>query len=120
MSSNQHPCKNCSFVAKNAGGLTSHMRKHERETVEAPVMKEKVIPMTMPKPRVAKAQVEPEHKVQPSGICRSCHALPIGSVEVVSLLLVLIFSLTAVLLTSIYALEIQGGQIDELEARLDV
>jgi len=35
-------------------------------------------------------------------LCRSCHALPAGSVELVSLLLVLVFCLSAILLTTTY------------------
>lgn len=49
-------------------------------------------------------------------VCRSCNALPAGSVELVSLLLVLVFSLSAVLLTSGYALQKQATQIQTLEA----
>lgn len=38
-------------------------------------------------------------------VCKDCHVLPIGSVELVGLLLVLVFALSAVLLTSIYVIE---------------
>jgi hypothetical protein len=51
------------------------------------------------------------------GVCRSCHALPAGSMELMALMLVLVFSLTAVLFTSIYALNIQGAKIEALEAQ---
>ena len=51
-------------------------------------------------------------------VCRSCHALPAGSVELVSLLLVLVFALSAVLITSVYALNQQGSQLDDIEAQI--
>ena len=40
-------------------------------------------------------------------VCRSCHALPAGSMEIMALLLVLVFSLSAVLFTSVYALDVE-------------
>ena len=40
-------------------------------------------------------------------VCKDCHHLPIGSVELVGLLLVLVFALSAVLLTSIYVIQTQ-------------
>jgi|GEM_PF-2416304 hypothetical protein len=51
------------------------------------------------------------------GAC-DCHALPIGSIELVSMLLVLIFSLSAVLMTSVYALHIKSNELDVLQARV--
>jgi len=51
-------------------------------------------------------------------VCRSCHALPAGSMELMALMLVLVFSLTAVLFTSIYALEVQGSKVEALEAQV--
>lgn len=54
----------------------------------------------------------------PSGVCQSCHALPAGSMEVTALLLVLVFSLTAVLFTSIYTIRIQQARVAALEAQL--
>lgn len=51
-------------------------------------------------------------------VCRSCHALPVGSIELVSLLLVLVFSLTAVLFTSVYALQTQQAKVAALESQL--
>lgn len=56
---------------------------------------------------------------QAPSVCRSCHALPLGSIELVSLLLVLVFSLSAVLFTSVFALEMQNEQINALEAQLN-
>ncbi|MEK9131207.1 MAG: hypothetical protein AAB429_03795 [Patescibacteria group bacterium] len=58
--------------------------------------------------------------IKSSGICRSCSSLPIGSVELVSLLLVLVFSLAAVLLTSVLALNSQSQEIADLEAQVQV
>jgi cytochrome c biogenesis factor len=53
-----------------------------------------------------------------SGVCQSCHALPAGSMEVTALLLVLVFSLTAVLFTSIYTIRIQQAKVAALEAQI--
>ncbi len=47
--------------------------------------------------------------------CSHCKSLPVGSVELVSLLLVLVFTLSAVLITSVYALHIQGEKLNALE-----
>ena len=51
-------------------------------------------------------------------LCRSCHALPTGSIELVSLLLVLVFALSAVLVTSVYALNRQAGELAALQGQI--
>lgn len=51
-------------------------------------------------------------------VCHACNSLPVGSVELVSLLLVLVFSLSAVLLTSGYALDQQNQRVAEAQAQL--
>lgn len=51
-------------------------------------------------------------------VCHSCNSLPVGSVELVSLLLVLVFSLSAVLITSGYALDQQNQHVAQVEAQL--
>lgn len=51
-------------------------------------------------------------------LCQSCHALPAGSMELVALLLVLVFSLSAVLFTSVYALRTQQARVQSLTAQL--
>ena len=89
-------CTNCGFTAKTAGGLTAHTRRHKT---------------TM--------HVEPIQTTNTTNVCHNCHALPMGSVELVSLLLVLVFSLTAVLLTSVYAIDAQNHEIETLEAQLN-
>jgi hypothetical protein len=40
--------------------------------------------------------------------------------ELMALMLVLVFSLTAVLFTSIYALEVQGAKVEALETQLSL
>jgi len=52
-------------------------------------------------------------------MCRSCNALPTGSIELVSLLLVMVFALTAVLFTSVYAMQSQAQYIAGLEAQIN-
>ena len=60
------------------------------------------------------------YPVQPIAIhhCQSCNALPAGSMEVAALLLVLVFSLSAVLFTSVYATQVQTHRVEALEAQL--
>lgn len=65
------------------------------------------------------APVEPIATHDDRPVCHECHALPIGSVELVSLLLVLVFSLSAVLLTSGYALSQQNDEMDRIQSQLD-
>jgi hypothetical protein len=51
-------------------------------------------------------------------VCHGCNALPAGSIEVAAILLVLVFSLSAVLFTSVYATRIQTSKVQALEARV--
>lgn len=44
--------------------------------------------------------------------------LPVGSMELMALLLVLVFSLSAVLFTSVYALRIQQAKVQALTSQL--
>lgn len=59
-------------------------------------------------------------KLAVPNVCRSCHALPAGAVELVSLLIVVVVALTAVLFTSVYALQQQGQEIAQLQYELQV
>ena len=52
----------------------------------------------------------------PSSVCHSCNSLPVGSVELTALMLVLVFSLSAVLFTSVYALQNAQNKVAQLEA----
>lgn len=54
-----------------------------------------------------------------TSVCRSCHALPAGGIEITSLLLVVVFCLTAVLITAVYALHIQSNTITQLEMEVE-
>lgn len=51
-------------------------------------------------------------------LCQSCNMLPVGSMELMALLLVLVFSLSAVLFTSVYALRIQQAKVQALTSQL--
>jgi len=70
----------------------------------------------------SKKSVQPIKEETPvvMNVCRSCHALPDGSVELVSLLLVLVFALSAVLVTSVYALNRQSAELAVLQAQTTV
>lgn len=67
--------------------------------------------------RTPRAAVYPV-KTPSSGTCHSCNALPAGSMEVAAILLVLVFSLSAVLFTSVYATKIQTSKVQTLEAQV--
>ncbi len=106
-------CRHCAFTAKNRAGYLSHMRKHETMAMEAD---DESATMTVPVSASMPADDEvedmpldnaPSHKQTHNGehVCKDCQSLPMGSVELVSLLLVLVFALSAVLLTSIYVIE---------------
>lgn len=51
-------------------------------------------------------------------VCRSCHLLPVGAADLMALMLVLVFSLTAVLFTTVYALNLQQAKVAQLETML--
>jgi len=74
-----------------------------------------VTPITRKRSAAATSHVVPV--VQPArhhNLCQSCHALPAGSMELMALLLVLVFSLSAVLFTSVYALRLQTAKVQSL------
>lgn len=59
--------------------------------------------------------------VQPArhhNLCQSCHALPAGSMELMALMLVLVFSLSAVLFTSVYALQSEQAKVEALTTQM--
>ncbi len=56
--------------------------------------------------------------IQSHHTCKSCSMLPVGSVELTSLLLVLVFSLVSVLLTSVFALNSEHQKVAALEAQV--
>lgn len=70
-----------------------------------------------PMPRVTRAAVYPVKSAH-GGVCHSCNALPAGSMEVAAILLVLVFSLSAVLFTSVYATQVQTEKLLVAEAQL--
>ncbi len=67
--------------------------------------------------RTRKSTPIPHDHVMTSNVCAGCNALPAGSMELMALMLVLVFSLTAVLFTSVYALNIQEAKIQSLESQ---
>jgi hypothetical protein len=77
------------------------------------IARKSVTPIT----RVTRASVYPVKPPQ-GGICHSCNALPAGSMEVAAILLVLVFSLSAVLFTSVYATRVQTAKVQALEAQV--
>ena len=50
--------------------------------------------------------------------CGVCNDLPLGSCELISLLIVTVACLTAVLMTSVVALQVKSGQIDSLQEQV--
>lgn len=96
-------CRDCSFKAKSAGGLASHVRACKTKEAVRNHANDVDEPVEMG-----------------GGVCTDCHTLPAGSVELVSLLLVLVFSLSAVLVTSVYALNQQSHELSQLQAEVAV
>lgn len=58
--------------------------------------------------------------IQSHHSCKSCAMLPVGSIELTSLLLVLVFSLVSVLLTSVLALNSEHQKVAALQAEVAV
>jgi hypothetical protein len=78
------------------------------------------IPATKkPRAKSAKTKVMSTASSMPhsGSVCRSCHLLPVGSMDLTALMLVLVFSLSAVLFTTVYALNIQQAKVAVLEAQ---
>lgn len=80
--------------------------------------KKKEEPKAM-KPKAPKTKKEPMTQARSSNICTTCSVLPVGSTELASLLLVLVFSLVSVLFTAVLALDSQQQEIATLEAQLE-
>ncbi|MBI1908266.1 hypothetical protein HYS28_02525 [Candidatus Uhrbacteria bacterium] len=74
--------------------------------------------------RRAKKSVQPmpmndvHGSVARQNVCHACNSLPAGSIELTALMLVLVFSLSAVLFTSVYALQSKGAEVAQLEAQV--
>jgi hypothetical protein len=77
-------------------------------------------PITEKKPRAKKTKVMSTASTMPHGsnVCRSCHLLPVGSMDLTALMLVLVFSLSAVLFTTVYALNLQQAKVAQLETQI--
>lgn len=83
----------------------------ETKTQPVSVSKKKKAPAAKKTMTVLKAApAVPSH-----GVCKTCNLLPVGSVEMTSLLLVLVFSLVSVLFTAVFALNAQHQKISELQ-----
>ncbi|MFA6130907.1 MAG: hypothetical protein WC730_01440 [Patescibacteria group bacterium] len=50
--------------------------------------------------------------------CQHCAHFPIGATDLLHLLLVLIFTLSAVLMTSVYALNLEQAKVIDLQAEI--
>ncbi len=80
--------------------------------------------MITPKKRVAvsraKKSVSPislQNSFSKKG-CDACNSLPVGSIELTALMLVLVFSLSAVLFTSVFALQTKDAKIKQLQSEV--
>ncbi len=59
------------------------------------------------------------HTAMPrAAVCHACNTLPAGSVELTALMLVLVFSLSAVLFTSVYALQSEQSETAQLQEQV--
>ena len=90
-------------------------KKSTTKTVKAPAKKRVATSRKAPKKAPVQDVVQ---EVKMPSVCHACNALPLGSIELVSLLLVVTFSLSAILLTSMFAMDQQEKRIDNLEAQV--
>ena len=65
--------------------------------------------------RVSRAKKPAVSVSFPSNHCAACSSLPVGSIELTALMLVLVFSLSAVLFTSVFALQTKNTEIKTLQ-----
>ncbi|HCC83324.1 TPA: hypothetical protein DEP96_00580 [Candidatus Uhrbacteria bacterium] len=63
------------------------------------------------------ASVAMQNTFSKSG-CDACNSLPVGSIELTALMLVLVFSLSAVLFTSVFALQTKNEEIKQLQSQV--
>lgn len=110
------PAKKKSTKKKPATKTSIKKKSSAKKKPAKKVTKKKVNKKT-PKKTPSKMQ-EVHESVKMPAVCQSCNALPVGSMELVSLLLVVTFSLSAILLTSVYAMEQQADRIDNLESQV--
>lgn len=96
--------------------------KKQATKVDAPkVKKASCAKMTMPKKKMPMVNEANAAVVcPPPSVCRACNAMPIGSTEMFGVMVIVIVSLSAVLLTSVYALEMQQQKINTLENQIQV
>lgn len=66
----------------------------------------------------AKAKKMTPVVIKASGTCTTCSSLPVGSAELTTLMLVLVFSLVSVLFTAVLALNAQHAHIQLLEQQV--
>jgi hypothetical protein len=73
-----------------------------------------------PRAKSAKTKVMSTASTTPQSgsVCRSCHLLPVGSMDLTALMLVLVFSLSAVLFTTVYALNLSHAEVAQLKTQL--
>lgn len=82
----------------------------ETKKISRSAPKKKAVPAKKVTTVLKAAMPLPSHSV-----CKTCNLLPVGSVEMTSLLLVLVFSLVSVLFTAVFALNSQQQKIDQLQ-----
>ena len=71
-----------------------------------------------PAKKMSTLQITEEEVKSTPNICHTCHSLPVGAVELLSILMVVTFSLSAVLLTASYAIDQQARQIETLQMQV--
>ena len=116
--------KSTKTTAKKSTAKKPAAKKAVKKTTKPmamPKMKDHTTVMTHSAPLASKtshmsAATSSSHKG--SAVCRSCHTLPLGSTELTSLLLVLVFSLVSVLFVSLYALNQNQATIADLEQQV--
>jgi hypothetical protein len=119
------PAKKVSKTKKPAAKKKAPAKKKSVAKKKPTVKKKAPVKKMAPAKKKASLKKKPSlmHKVeeevkQVSHVCRSCHALPVGATELMSILLVVSFAVSAVLLTSVYANRQMSQQVQLLEAQI--
>jgi len=70
------------------------------------------------KPKAPSTTLRAGKKTCTGSSCGFCDDMPLGSCELISLLIVTVACLTAVLMTSVVALQVKAGQVDSLQEQV--
>lgn len=99
---------------KKPAKKASKKKAASKKSAKKKTSKKKAVKKAVAKKVSALQEVVDEVKKTPN-VCRTCNALPVGAVELISILMVVAFSLSAVLLTATFTIEHQAQQIEAMQ-----